>query len=128
MYKRGIKKKRTVTKSEDNPNGMLITPEMGGKIVLSVLQKGKGHINHVSAEIAERGVEPPMSIDKMKWKEVIDLLRLDEYKRLVQLELARDIEHWKKVMNIAPQSDRMLELFDYQAEYFLQKQSRQTTL
>ena len=70
----------------------------------------------------------PMSIDKMKWKEVIDLLRLDEYKRFVQLELARDIEHWKKVTDIAPQSDQMMELFGYQAEYFLQKQSRQTKL
>ena len=47
----GGSRKRTITKSEENPNGMLITPEMGGKIVLSVLQEGKGHISHVSAEI-----------------------------------------------------------------------------
>ena len=97
MYERGIKKKRKVTKSEENPNGMLITPEMGGKIVLSVLQKGRGHMNQLQAEIKERGIEPPESIDDMKWKEVIDLLRIDEYKRLVELELARDIEHWSSV-------------------------------
>ena len=103
-YEQGIKKKRTITKSEENPNGMLITPEMGGKIVLSVLQKGKGHISHVSAEIEERGIEPPTDIDSMKWKEVVDLLRIDEYKRLVQLELARDIDHWRMVKEIAPQS------------------------
>ena len=95
MYERGVKKKRSITKSEDNPNGMIITPEMGGKIVLSILHKGKGHINHVRAEIAERGIEPPTLIEDMKWKEVVDLLRMDEYKRLVELELARDIEHWK---------------------------------
>ena len=56
MYERGIKKKRKVTKSKENPNGMLITPEMGGKIVLSVLQKGKGHMPQLRAEIKERGI------------------------------------------------------------------------
>ena len=127
-YERGVIKKRSITKSEDNPNGMLITPEMGGKIVFSVLQKGKGHINHVRAELAERGIEPPTSIEDMKWKEVVDLLRMDEYKRLVELELARDIEHWKFVKDMAPQSEVMMELFEYQEEYFLEKQSRQTKL
>ena len=109
---------------EENPNGMLITPEMGGKIVLSVLQKGKGHISHVSAEIEERGIEPPTDVDTMKWKEVVDLLRIDEYKRLVQLKLARDVDHWRMVKEIAPQLDRMMELFEYQDRYFLDKQSR----
>ena len=70
---------------------MLITPEMGGKIVRSVLQKSKGHIDHVKAELEERGVEPPMPLGEMKWKEVIDQLRMDEYHSLVELELARDI-------------------------------------
>ena len=64
----------------------------------------------------------------MKWKEVVDLLRMDEYKRLVELELARDIEHWKLVKDMAPQSEAMMELFEYQEEYFLEKQSRQTKL
>ena len=128
MYERGVKKKRNITKSEENPNGMVITPEMGGKLVLSVLQKGKGHISHVRAEIAERGVEPPTSIDDMKWKEVVDLLRMDEYKRLVELELAWDIEHWKVVKEIAPQSNKMIKPFEYQADYFLEKQARQTKL
>ena len=128
MYERGIKKKRKVTKSEENPNGMLITPEMGGKIVLSVLQKGKGHMNQLRAEIEERGIEPPESIDGMKWKEVIDLLRIDEYKRLVELELAQDIERWTNVKDITPQSDKMMGLFNYQEEYFLAKQARQTKL
>ena len=60
-----VKKKRTITKSEDNPNGMMITPEMGNNIVLSVLQKCKSHISHVSAEISEHGLEQPMPIDNM---------------------------------------------------------------
>ena len=101
---------------------------MGGKTVLSVLQKGRGHISHVQSELDDRGVEPPMPIKKMKWKEVMDLLKMDEYKRLVGLELARDIAHWKSVTQIEPQSDKMMELFDYQADYFLQKQSKQTGL
>ena len=53
---------------------------------------------------------------------------MDEYTRLVELELARDIEHWKVVKEIAPQSDKMIELFEYQADYFLEKQARQTKL
>ena len=127
-YQRGVKKKRSVTMSECNPNGMLITPEMGGKIVLSIINKGKGHINQVRAEIAERGIEPPTSIEDMKWKEVINLLRMDEFKRLVELGLARDIEHWKLVKDMVPQSEVMVELMEYQEEYFLQKQSRQRNL
>ena len=128
MYERGSKKERNVTRSEENPNGMLITPEMGGKIVLSVLQKGKGHIDHVKAELEERGVEPPMPLGEMKWKEVIDQLRMDEYHLLVELELAWDIEHWSKVTQIDPQSDKMMELFEYQEDYFLQRQQRQKSL
>ena len=64
-YERGIKKKDN-HQSEENPNGMLTTTEMGGKIVLSVLQKGKGRISHVGAEIEERGIEPPTDVDSMK--------------------------------------------------------------
>ena len=45
-----INKKRKVTKLEETP-GMLITPEMGGKIVLSVLQKDKDHMNQLRAEM-----------------------------------------------------------------------------
>ena len=128
MYERGSKKKRQVTRSEENKNGMHITPEMGGKIVLSALQKGKGHITHVGAELADRGVEAPVQLKDMKWKEVIDLLKMDEYKRLVGLELARDIDHWTSVTQVEPQSDKLMELFDYQADYFLQKRSKQTGL
>ena len=64
----------------------------------------------------------------MKWKEVVDLLRIDKYKRLMELKLARDIEHWSNVKDITPQSDEMMGLFDYQEEYFLAKQARQTKL
>ena len=66
MYEQGIKKKRKVTKSEKNPNDMLNTPEMGGKIVLSVFQKGKGHMKQLRAEIKEHRIESPESIDGMK--------------------------------------------------------------
>ena len=128
MYERGIKKKRTVTKSEENPNGMLIPPEMGGKILVSILYRGKGHDEHVSAELSERGVEPPMEISKMKWNEVLDLLKLAEHKVLVERELARNIKHWSDVKEFEPQSEKMKELFDYQADHFLEKQSRKRGL
>ena len=81
-YQRGVKKKRSATMSKCHPNGMLITPEMGGKIVLSILNKEKGDINRVRTEIAERGIEPPTLIEDMKWKEVTNLLRMEELKRL----------------------------------------------
>ena len=101
---------------------------MGGKIVLSALQKGKGHIDHVRAELEERQVELPVPLEKMKWKEAVNLLRLDEYHLLVEQELARSIEHWSKVTEIEPKSDKMMELFEYQADYFLQRQERQKSL
>ena len=41
----------------------------------------------------------------MRWKEVIELLRINKYKRLVELKLARDIEHWEMTKDITPQSD-----------------------
>ena len=50
------------------------------------------------------------------------------FKRLVELGLARDIEHWKLVKDMVPQSEEMVELMEYQEEYFLQKQSRQRNL
>jgi hypothetical protein len=107
---------------------MLITPEMGGKSVLSVLQKGKGHIDNVKADLDERGVEPPMPLGEMKWKEVVDQLRMDEYHSLVELKLAQDIEHWSEVTHIDSQSDKMMELFEYQEDYLLQRQQRQKSL
>ena len=107
---------------------MIVTPEMGGKMVLSVLQRGQGHDGAVSAEIQKRGIEAPMPIKDMKWTEVLDLLRMDEYQMLVRLELARSIEHWKCIKEIDPQSDEMMELLEYQQDYFLAKQSRQTKL
>ena len=61
MYEQGIKRKRNATKSEENSNRMLVTPEMCGNIVLSVLQKGKSHIDYVRVEMGERGIELPIS-------------------------------------------------------------------
>ena len=39
MYEREINKRRTVAKSEENQNGMIITPEMGDKIMIQVYYK-----------------------------------------------------------------------------------------
>ena len=68
IYERGIKRKGNVTKSEENPNGMLVTPEMSGKMVLSALQIGKGCIDHVRFELDERGIEQPMPLEKRNGK------------------------------------------------------------
>ena len=55
-YQQGVKNKRTGTMLECNLNNMLIPAEMGGEITLSIINKDKGHINQVRAEIAERGI------------------------------------------------------------------------
>ena len=65
-YERRSKKEKYVVRSKENPNDTLITPEMERKIVLGALQKGKRHIDHVRAELEERGVELPMSLEEMK--------------------------------------------------------------
>ena len=56
MYEQGIKRKRKVQKSEESPNGMLVTPEMDGKIMLCVLENGKDHIYRDCVEIDECGI------------------------------------------------------------------------
>ena len=66
MYKYGSKKRRNVTKSEQNPNIMLIPPETGEKIILSIFQKGKGHIDHVLKELDVQGVKLLMTLEDMK--------------------------------------------------------------
>ena len=85
---------------------MLGTSDMGGKIVLSVLQKDNGHIDYVHVEMVERGIVPPMPLKKTKLKEVTNVLNIDEYKRLIGLELAQDIDHWTRVLEIEPQSKK----------------------
>ena len=87
---------------------MLVTPEMDENIVSSVLRKCKRHTDHGCVEMKECGIEPSMSLEKMKWKEVTDLLKTKEYKRLIGLGLARDIEHCTKVLEIEPQSANMI--------------------
>ena len=52
---------------------MYITPMMGGKIVLSLLQKGKDDTNYVCAEIADNGLKPSMPLRDIKSKGMISL-------------------------------------------------------
>ena len=125
MYKKGIQKKRRAIKADNNPNGIHITAEMGGKIVLGILHKGKGHDVHVHAEIEARGIEPPKPIAEMEWTDVKNLLKIDELRLLVEQELARSVEHWSAITEVKPVSDKMKELFEYQAGYFLNKKAKQ---
>ena len=66
----------------------------------------------------------------MTRKEVVDLfiLQMDEYQIMIRLELAWSIEHWKDIKEIELQSDEMIGLFEYQQDYFLEKQLKQTRL
>ena len=79
---------------------MIFTPKMGGRIVISVLQKDKGHLDYVCAEIEKRGIKSPMLIKDIKQREVLDLLQMNEYQLLIRLELARIIKYWKDVKEI----------------------------
>ena len=100
---------------------MVITPEMSGNILLSVLPKGKGHVDHVHAELQQCRIEPPMLIEDIKWKEVIDLIQMDDYQLLVQQELVWSIKHWKDIKKMTPQLDKMIELLNFQQACFLEK-------
>ena len=95
-----MKKKKALTKLEENPNDMSIPPEMGGKAAVSTLFKGKGHIAHVYAEMSERKVKPPMLISKRKWKELTDLQKMEKCKKLVELQVVHNIDHWSAVVEI----------------------------
>ena len=95
--------------------------ERDGKTVLSVLQQGMSHDSPISAKIQKRGIESLMPTKDMVCTEVVDLLRMDEYQMLVQLELARSVEHHKYIKEIDLQFNEMMELLEYQQYYFLQK-------
>ena len=100
----GMQKKRKITKAEENPNGMHISPEMDGSIVLSCILKGEGHEEHVDAEITKRDIDLPKELKDMTWNEKKDQLRIDEMQVKVAKDLAFSIEHWSKVTAIEPQS------------------------
>ena len=125
MYDKGIKKKRRPIKADDNPNGIHVTAEMGGKITLGILHKGKGHDVHVQAEIEARGIEPPKPLAEMEWKDIKNLLNKDEFQSLVEKDLAQSIKHWSDIKEVKPVSDKMKELFEYQAQYYLEKRANQ---
>ena len=61
----------------------------------------------------------------MKWTDVKNLLKIDELRLLVKQELARSVEHWSAITEVKPVSDKMKELFEYQAGYFLNKKAKQ---
>ena len=50
-----------MTKLEENSNEMPIPQEMGGKIVLSVLQKSNDHTDHVGVELVDRSTKGLLS-------------------------------------------------------------------
>lgn len=101
---------------------------MGGKIQVGILHKDKGHCKHVPEEIEVQGIELPKPLSDMEWADIKNLLRVHKYQILFEQELAHGIEHWSNVLEIKPQSEKLMELFDYQANYFLQKQARQPNL
>lgn len=126
MYEKGIAKKRKPTKAEENTNGMLVTAQMGGKIILSILHSTTtpNQVEHVDAEILERGIMLPMPLNKMNWKDKKELLMKDEYLLLQEQGLARNIDDFSGIKQIKPQSEKMKELFVYQQEYYTNKQAK----
>ena len=129
MYRKGIKRKRKVTKAEYNPNGMDITAEMDGKIKLVYLcsSTSPNQIEEVHAEILERGIVLPMPLEQMAWQDKKNLLKEDEYKKMVIAGLARNINGWKEITQITPYSEEMLGLREYQRECELNKQNKKQT-
>ena len=127
MYEKGMKKQRKITASESNTNtdGICVTAQMSGKILLSILNHIKGGYDvHVDAEIAEKGIKPPMSLGEMAWADKKNLLKIDKFKILAEKGQLMNTPEWKDVKEIWPQSDKMRELFEYQKTKLMEKQTK----
>ena len=112
-FEAGVEKKRRVTAKEHNPTGIDIPSAMGGDIPFVKITKGKGHGEHVRAEIEERGITPPKPYNEMfqrEWKSLKDILKQSEFSRLAQYDKVVDIPGCKQVTKIVPQSEKMMEL------------------
>ena len=126
LYEAGIKKARRPTKAEENTNGMVVTAQMGGKITLGILYANRGHNEHIDAEIKERGIalaKPLTGKGCYKFQEKKDLLKTDEHKILTTKDLSRELTV-EQVMDIVPQSDKLCELFEYQREHYMNKNTK----
>jgi hypothetical protein len=80
-----------------------------------------GHINEQDALVKGFNYGITDKLGDTDWTDVKSLLRMTEYHLLVELKLARDFKYWSKVLALAPQSENMKELFEYQRNYFLEK-------
>ena len=112
-FEAGVEKKRRVTAKEHNPTGIDVPSAMGGDIPFVKITKGKGHGEHVRAEIEERGITLPKPYDYMfdkEWRNLKDILRRSEFSRLAEHDKVADIPGWKQVTKIVPQSEKMMEL------------------
>ena len=77
------------------------------------ITKGKGHGEHVRAEIEERGITLPKPYNEMfdkEWKNLKDILKRSEFSWLAEHDKVVDIPGWKQVTKIIPQSEKMMEL------------------
>ena len=79
------------------------------------ITKNRRHKDHVEAEIEERGITLPKAYNEMYeerkgWDQLIDLLRISEFKRLAELDKVTDLNSWAKVQKIVPQSEKMMEI------------------
>jgi len=106
-YESGINGQRKNRAGENRVLSKHITSQMGGTIVVSKLFKTRDNtLNDVQAEINFRGITPPKPIKDMKWKEVLDLLRKDEYINVIEHPV-QGIESFANVKEIVPQSDEL---------------------
>ena len=55
-----------------------------------------------------------MPLEQMAWQDKKNLLKEDEYKKMVIAELARNINGWKEITQMTPYSQEMLGLREYQ--------------
>ena len=112
-FEAGVEKKHRVTVKEHNPTGINVPSAMGDDIPFVKITKGKGHGEHVRAEIEERGITLPKPYNEMfdkEWKNLKDILRRSEFSRLAEHDKVADIPGWKQVTKIVPQSEKMMEL------------------
>ena len=64
-----------------------------------------------------------MDLDNMPFQDMKNQLKVDELTELTQKDLARPSK-WEDITEIKPQSEKLKELYNYQREYFVNKQKR----
>ena len=107
-YTAAIAGERKNKAGENKPLDMHVPAAMGGAVLVSKIQRGKGHDRHVQAEFNERGLVLAKPVTDMNWDDVKKILKKDEYDKMENRP--QQIKQEEDIKEIVPRSDLMKEL------------------